>query len=264
MIIITWNVYGKNRRVAKLLDFAFSKNPDIICLQEIPFKALENLKNRQGYHIFYTEDIENVRENKNTYICTLTKQKPEKTDTLEYFDRETHSLLNDVLYKKINKNLEKHRATLTYLTFGQREVVITNARLSCAVGTNDRLEQFENMLKNLNLENTNIVCGDFNVVDSKFFNRATGWIRGLKKADYLTNERQAFEKLCEKYKLKNIFLGAPTTIFPKIKLQFDHILVSPELPVTHKEISRKGFGSDHKMLLINLEIEPTDKISTLD
>jgi endonuclease/exonuclease/phosphatase family metal-dependent hydrolase len=168
---------------------------------------------------------------------------------LVYDAKKTSSILNSVVYNGFCRAQECHTAliTTTRLPDGTH-IRCVNARLSCAVGTTRRLQQFKTILKNTDQSIPTIYCGDFNIIDNRFFNLATGWARGFKKKDYLVDERRAFQKICDKHNITNIFKGNSTSIFKHPLLQLDHILIPPSLSVVKKFISRKRFGSDHRML----------------
>jgi len=255
MRIITWNVRWKNKRIPKLLAYALDQKPDIVCLQEVPYKSLHFLRSIKGYHLSFTYDFQNrFYTEKNAYICTLSKLKPFSTKKIQYFYKYGKSLMNKLLYQIILHNLEQHDAIALTLKRPEATYTIVNARLSCAVGTENRLEQFEYILSHIPKGTIPIICGDFNIVDGRIFNWMTGWFRGFRLVDYRINERKAFNLVVMKNYLINVFSRKNTTIYSPMRFQFDHILIPKYLQMTHKEISKKSYGSDHKMLLIDIKI----------
>ena len=68
MKIVTWNVRYENKKKETGLKYVLSKDPDVICLQELPKKNLEWLKqNSSNYHLAYTKDMVNKNEEKSSH-----------------------------------------------------------------------------------------------------------------------------------------------------------------------------------------------------
>lgn len=254
MRIITWNANSKNKKITKLIDYAFDKNPDVICFQELPYKTLQNITNNTNISTTFTQDFSNTDVEHNGYICTLSKLKPTNVLTFEYFHKESRSVLNTLFYKKIMHNTEHHRALTTKLKLNGKNICITNVRLSTAIGIKERLLQLQTVLQNQSRDSINIICGDLNISDSKLFNATTGLVRGFTLQELFQDERKAVEKLCNQYNFVNIFNGNTTSMVPGMLLQFDHILIPMGVNVSHKAIEQNRFGSDHKMLLVDLDI----------
>lgn len=256
MRIVTWNVLVTNKKRQKGIEHILTLDPDVICLQEVSKKTLDWLTCLNGYTVNACYDWKNVRkEIRNTYVATLTKKKPLSVDSYVYDHDKPHSILGSFFYKKLLNNVEQHNVLVVTIPTHAGSVQIANTRLSCAVGTVDRLHEFETMVKKVKHQTTpTIYCGDFNVVDSSLFNRLTGWIRGFTKFDYRIDEREAFEEQYRRERLTNIFKGHSTTFLAKPLLQFDHILLPDHAKVTYKHVLKKRFGSDHKMLVADVEL----------
>lgn len=252
MRIITWNIYWANKKIRQLLEYALSHQPDIICLQEVPSHILPYLQSHSDYHLYSTVNFQNPNRDKNSYICTLTRLPHAKAKEITYHDTYEPSLLNRIFYQTVHRHRELPNAILLHVFRNQKKYCIVNARLPCAVGIHTRLELFRMLLKKTH--NTSpIVCGDLNIIDGRIFNWISGWIRGFKRHDYRIHERKAFEMVVAKHKLVNIFYGMNTTIYRPARIQLDHILVPQHIRVLHKELSKRTFGSDHKMLLVDID-----------
>ncbi len=241
-----------NKKLRRLLDFIYKQDPDVVCLQELPESFAEQIRDEGEYHVEYTYDFVTESPHAGATICTLSKKSPVRSTEISYFEKGYSTLMDTLIYKKLRKTTELHKAVLT--EFQESNIVVINARLSCAIGTCDRLEQFENILKTLDKTKINILCGDFNIMDSRLFNILTGWGRGFRKPDYLTNERKTFDKLCEEYGFVNVFKGQSTHMLRYPMKQLDHILVPKGVSVSESFISRFRNGSDHKMLVVSLDI----------
>jgi endonuclease/exonuclease/phosphatase family metal-dependent hydrolase len=256
MRIISWNIRFNNRRAIQAIKSALLYDADVLCLQEVPQKALAWLRKLDNYSVNASYDFSHSRDpRKNGYICTVTKSEAVEATEVNYDHSEHRSILNRVFYRMMNHHTEHHTGLVVLISTPQGPVRIVNTRLSCAIGTRDRLTEFQTLLEHVSTDNIpTIFCGDFNVVDSKLFNRITGWLRGFKSFDYRINERGAFEALYKKAKLVNIFRGQPTMFFNKPTLQFDHILVPQGTHIDDKQIPKKRYGSDHRMLLTDISL----------
>ncbi len=253
MRIITWNVRYDNKRTIEAVQSALEYKPDLLCLQEVPQQTLAWLRELQGYYVNASYDFTHLRNpNKNGYICTVTRVKPYDVSEVVYDKNTYSSLLSRVLYFMITHKIERHTALIIDINTPKGKLQIVNTRLSCAVGTSDRLLEFETMKQHIHYQEIpTIFCGDFNVVDSNWFNRITGWLRGFDSHDYKINERQAFESLYKDAHLVNVFHGQSTMFFRKPLLQLDHILTPKNAIVIHSEIAKDMYGSDHRMLLLD-------------
>jgi len=253
MRIISWNVFVSNKKIKKGIHYILSLSPDVICLQEVPQRMMSYLRTRSGYSLSTCFDSKHHRTSKrHVYVCTLTRQKPISVTKHTYDNGFSNSFLTKA-YTSLLHIEEKHMVLVVTLTVRRKKIQIANTRLSCAIGTHDRLQEFTTLIQKTKRSTIpTIYCGDLNVADSKIFNRLTGWIRGFDHFDYLLDEREAFEKLYEKEGLTNIFRGTSTSITNRPLLQFDHILVPNFCTVEGNGLTRKRYGSDHKMLIADI------------
>jgi len=253
MRIITWNVRFKNPRARFLIDHALSHTPDIMCFQEFPESMIPYLKQR-GFTVTEAHDFVSRVGGLNSCIVIASKKKPISTHTINYSHIKNASLLSRWVYTRMAKMTEQHLAPVSVISHGGGTVQITNARLSCAVGTRERLKEFETILAQLKPTIPTILAGDFNIVDNPFFNLITGWVRGFHVPEYFINERKAFERMVAHHGYTNIFRKRSTSITNHPLLQFDHILIPKDAHVTYHIIEKKRFGSDHRMLLADIEM----------
>lgn len=253
MRIISWNVFVSNRKIKKGIRAILSLHPDVICLQEVPHHIMSWIAHIPGYVLSSCFDSKH-RRIKHIYVCTLTKKTPSNVRRYNYDNGFSDSLLTKA-YTAILHVKEQHDVLVVTLQVGKKKIQIANTRLSCAIGAHDRLQEFTTLIqKTKRATIPTIYCGDFNVVDSKIVNRLTGWMRGFSHVDYLLNERDAFEKLYEQEYLVNIFRGKSTSLVNRPLLQLDHILVPHSFPVTGHALTRKRYGSDHRMLVADIDV----------
>jgi len=255
MRIVSWNVNSRNKKIKKGIHYILSLSPDVICLQEVPQRILSYLQTLSDYSLSTCFDSKHHKiPQKNIYVCTLTKQQPMRVTKHTYDNGFSNSLLTK-FYTFLLHVEEKHMVLVVTLMIHRKKIQIANTRLSCAIGTHDRLQELTTLIqKTKHPTIPTIYCGDFNVVDSKIFNRLTGWIRGFDHFDYLLDERKAFEALYTKEHLVNIFRGKSTSIINRPLLQLDHILVPYSFITIGNGLTRKRYGSDHKMLITDINV----------
>lgn len=253
MKIITWNVRAGNKKLHKLIHYTLEHRPDVICLQEVPQNALPLLLRIPSYTISSTCDLASRKKGRDRLTCILTRSSPSKVQTIRYGSpRKRASFWDRFVYQSLNHIKECHTALVVELQSSDKIIHIISTRLTGVIGTRDHIRQIDSIFRSLDSNVINIFCGDFNIVDNIIVNVATGWARGYKLIDYVTNERKLFERLCQRYNFINIFKGISTWVIPKI--QFDHILVPKGITVHHYTVSKKRFGSDHRMLFADVGI----------
>lgn len=255
MRIISWNVFFGNRKIKKGIRYILSFRPDVICLQEVPYTIMLWLHTIPGYIVSRCFDSKHRHKStKHIYVCTLTKKKPIRVKQHVYDNGFSNSLLTK-LYTSFLHVKEQHNVLVITLVANRKRIQIANTRLSCAIGTHDRLQEFTTLIQKTKKSTIpTIYCGDFNVVDSKLFNRLTGWLRGFHIFDYRTNERIAFEILFAKERLLNIFSGKSTIFVNRPLLQLDHILIPSLFTTKSHTLSRKRYGSDHRVLMADITV----------
>jgi len=254
MRIITWNVRVANKKIMKLIEHALSHAPDVLCLQEVPQSRLSDIK-KLKYHVVYSRDFVGRRkESNNSYTVILTKHRPihKKIATLHKTTRQ--SLMTKVMYSFIRGITEKHNAAIISIRYEDHILQIASTRLSCAISMGDRLASIVSLANQLDPTVPAIVCGDLNIVDPKLLNVLSGWTRGFTLKGYFLNERKEFERIISSFGLTNIFKNQSTFLTKFPRFQFDHILVPQETQVIYQHIGKKLFGSDHRMLLVDIRL----------
>jgi len=255
MRIISWNVFAGNKKIVRGIRFILSLHPDVICLQEVPQRIMPWIQTIPEYNVSSCFDSKHRHKStKHIYVCTLTKKKPSRV-TQHVYDNGFYNSLLTRLYTSFLHVEEQHIVLVITLLVRGKRIQIANTRLSCAIGTHDRLGELTTLIQKTKRPVTpTIYCGDFNVVDNKIVNRLTGWMRGFTHLDYLLDERESFEKLYQQEKLINIFRGKSTSIVNHPLLQLDHILVPHSFPITGNALTRKRYGSDHRILIADIEV----------
>ncbi len=255
MRIISCNVRHKNKKIKQLLNYIFEHNPDVVCLQELPLSYVSFISNNYAGAITYTLDfLNNLNPDSSGSIVTWTKEDSVTSRELNYYDKKARSFLNSFYYLWLYKDTEHHSALVTDLKTALPNVNIYNMRVSCAVGSNERLDMLKNIFSSLDTTKVNIICGDLNIPDSNFFNKITGPFRGFTLQDYFTNEYKVFQKLLTHYGFENNFFGSNTTYTKLLSLQLDHILVPKGTLLKSHQVLPHSHGSDHRAILLDFEL----------
>lgn len=242
-----------NRKISSLLEHAVAQKADVMCFQELPYKFLKELKKIKNYKIIFIEDFINKNNKKNSYLVSMSKIEISAKKTFKYCNRDVKSLLNTVIYKKFWKMTEVHKSLIMEIKHKNKIYSISNVHLACSVNPNSRLYFLKKMISNFNPKAINIIAGDLNIRDGKLFSLLTGFFSNYSLRQYFLDERKIFKQIIKKAKLKNPFSGYHTSIFPWTAIiQWDHILIPNNVRIKKKVISKKSFGSDHKMILLEI------------
>jgi endonuclease/exonuclease/phosphatase family metal-dependent hydrolase len=250
VLLANWNIFIYNKRFHRGLEFLLSKNPDIITLQEARKETIDYIKSK-GYDAHFVNDTVKIRrKGLEQYIATFTRHPITQKSIFEYADKPIKSLLS-VGYKILG-NTEKHAALVTKIEVKNQTFNVLNMRLSAASGPTFRLDSFRKVSDYaLGLENP-IICGDLNTIQWDLVKAMTGWARGFKLKEYKIKEGPTLERMIKERQLRNHFSGQDTTVYGanivKLPLQLDYIITNSQLLLENIEISRRSFGSDHKIL----------------
>jgi endonuclease/exonuclease/phosphatase family metal-dependent hydrolase len=255
MRIYSWNICDSNSRLERVLSFITDLQFDILCLQEVPEDFLSRLK-ALPYNCAYYVDLErhfpgHIRKD---YLVILTPYKI--TDQGGF-----------ITSKGLQQPLRTRYFVQAMKLFGWSEidnhggiwadigipVVSVPVRVFSlhlrSDGPSERTKEVTIAGRYFHPEAINIVCGDFNVIDSpwlKIFN----WIMGssIKEGMPWYPERELFEDTFRHYHLVNPLKGRRThTLFNN---QLDHILLSEHLRILNAEVLSTALGSDHYPIMV--------------
>lgn len=253
MKILSWNVSYTNRKISDLLEYAVAQKADIMCFQELPYRFLKELKKIKNYEIIFIEDFINKNHKKSSFLVSMSKVEIGAKKTFKYYNEDAKSLLNKILYKKVWEMTEVHKSLIIEIKNKSRIYSISNVHLACSVDPNSRLSFLEKMINNFNSKTINIIVGDLNIRDGKLFSLLTGFFSNYSLKQYFLDERKIFKQIIKKAQLKNPFSKHHTSVFPWTSIiQWDHILLPSNIKIKKKIISKKSFGSDHKMILLEI------------
>lgn len=237
---ISWNIYKDNKDQIKSFETMLGlEDPDIICLQEVSPELLDYLKNNQS--VYEVESCQDFKWKKSfvAYLVILSKVKILHNYTSQLHNKKVGSLL--ARHNGIREPREFHFVDLVI----QDDFIlrVINLHLEVATGAKRRQEEFYNTLSNLSNHIPNVICGDFNIFANPFLNIFIGWAFNFGLTDYLALERGKFEKIFNKFGLKNLLYKKIT--YPKFRLQLDHILIDSKLTAKKSQVATNLHGSDH-------------------
>ena len=215
------------------------ESPDIICLQEVSQDLLDYLKGSQT--VYEVESCQDFKWKRGfiAYLVILSKSKILHNYTSQLHNKKVGSLL--ARHNGIREPREFHFVDLVVRDDFILRVI--NLHLEVATGAKRRQEEFYNTLSNLSNHIPNVICGDFNIFANPFLNIFIGWAFNFGLTDYLALERGKFEKIFNKFGLKNLLYKKIT--YPKFRLQLDHILIDNKLNAQKSQVATNLHGSDH-------------------
>lgn len=253
MRLVSWNMFTVNPKPKKGLRFIAKKDPDIICLQEVPHNHLKDIKRIfVGYKYFkITDSRHNKTVLKNNYIVTLSKHPFVSVDKLHYGSPENYSILNRILYQMLQGHTEMNNALITKIKVNKKIYSIYNLRLSCAVRPGTKQKSVNKLFGSIEKTKNTIVTGDFNLSGNWLWIHFTGWTKGYLPFDYLRNELGEFYERLRKSSFTNITEGINTNLISLKRMQYGTILLRKSMNNYKLKIGKR-FYSDHRMLEVEI------------
>lgn len=257
MIIYSWNMLYRNKKLDEAFAFISHTNFDVFCLQEVPEAFLARLK-ELPFHLMYRTDTEKIVAGKTIPMFNvilskhpLSKQHDISFDEywsfLPFRTRAFVTAMPDKLFSKI-----KNRGGLcAHVTIDGVSYQVFCLHLILAQPA-WRIAEFSRAMTLRDPHTPAIVCGDFNILEMPHIT-PLNWILGGRMSDALFyhRERANFEKIFSTYHLGNAFRGQKTHGLSRSQL--DHILVSDSLRIKNTGVSKQKFGSDHHPIRTEIE-----------
>ncbi|NQZ85130.1 MAG: hypothetical protein HRU03_05420 [Nanoarchaeales archaeon] len=268
MKVISWNVKFDNstaeQSINKLLE---NEQADVFCFQEINKDILKFLKNKHQFQLHYeletTKNLNQTNELK-TYVVILSKYVILNKGKVHIV--EPNKKISKVT-KYLQKYLKKHSTmfenyTSEYAIYidikrlsDHKQFRIFNTHLKRFTTPINRIHQFKKLIHIMDRTKQNIICGDFNIMDT-FLSKFSGTIfNSSLKDNFKFNERNEFEDIFKIHKFQNPFSKQSTFNFKKIiNLQLDHILVPEHTKVKNQKVLEiKKYNSDHAPIYLEIE-----------
>jgi exonuclease III len=255
MKIFSWNVFVHNPFVNLGLKYISQFNPDIVCLQEFPFKKLNLITNIfPTYNLRYTLDSKGRSKQYDSLIVTLSKYPIISSKEIEYGGDTVPNFVTKYLYMLLEQIHEHNKAIAIKIIIEGSAYQIVNMRLSYAIPSAGRITQLKNVFEKTEPNKNNIYVGDFNIIDTKIFALIQKFVLGYFYKEIDPNyEKNEFNKLLEKYNLANVFQSQGTYMDLLPKSQPDRILFHSSMKVSQTKVHKNTFFSDHHMISVDLE-----------
>ncbi len=236
--ILSWNVLNQKKTIASKKDqerqdkiveqiSVFLNTIEIICLQEVNEKMLDKLKKNL--------------DNKYNFVSTnLTSG-----DNIVFITKYFINQINNIIFSS-----QKECIKITVQNAAGFDINIYGVHLTSNAQTNSshkRLEQLEELSKHIDLNSTNIICGDFNEENSTHNLLADFYLNQKNETEYSfdpTTNKLAWDNSTTKqpYNYDKIYING------LLKYNgFDQILTSIQL-------------SDHYPIVSHIQIEPNNVI----
>ncbi|MCR4325786.1 MAG: endonuclease/exonuclease/phosphatase family protein [Patescibacteria group bacterium] len=255
MKIYSWNVCYRNADFDAALRYIGQLDFDVLCLQEVPARIYERLK-ELPYSAAEGVDARWDGRHEHSHVVILTPHKM----------RASGRFTLPALRRTLRSRMFMHFMRLWGWRYVEgREGVWADISLPKA-GTvrifslhlgllypESRRREFEAALSHADAGIPTVVCGDFNIVESW---RVTllNWLQGGRVSDVIMKkrERSAFEARLARLRLRNPFLGKRTQTISRSQL--DHILLPSEWTVQKAEVVAERCGSDHHPIFVEASI----------
>lgn len=248
----------RNKELDRAFEFITNSDFDIFCLQEVPKEFLERLHTLPCY-VAYAIDKERLYPNATVfdYVVTLSKHPIEKQSTFSFpnymseLKLRTRFFMRMMRYFHFTKLGERNGQYTDIVVPGfPKPIRVFNVHLILG-NPHWRLREFETALVHADPSRLSVVCGDFNIVESRFTATLNWWLGG-KVSDMLFHrrERTHIEEHFMSYELINPLRGKIT--HPFSRSQLDHILVSNSLSVVHAYVLSDSVGSDHHPIVLEI------------
>jgi endonuclease/exonuclease/phosphatase family metal-dependent hydrolase len=256
MIIYSWNVLYRNRRLRDAFRFIAKSDFDIFCLQEVPEELLDRLKTLP-VSITYRVDTEKVFPSGIVpmYNVILSRSPIEARGEVSFDDywpqlplrtRLFVHLMPTRLFSRI-----RNRGGL-YADIARRGETVRVFCLHLVLAHPAwRVREFERVMLARDASVPTIVCGDFNILEKPHIT-LLNWILGGRATDALfyTRERTTIEERFVEHDLHNALRGAVT--HPLSRSQLDHILASNTFSIKNASVLPDRVGSDHHPIRVEI------------
>ncbi len=261
MKIYSWNIFFRNGKLKRALEFIENLDFDVLCLQEVPEEFLYQLQ-KLPVHIAFAPDVDRIYPERieRNYLVILSRSNivshsafalelPHMPLRTRFFVHAMH-----VLHWTRTANRHGFYADIA-MEESHQPLRVFCLHLTLA-HPQARRREFETAMREYDSSIPTLVCGDFNILDTPFV-APFNWLLGGRLSDAIRyqRERHEFEQRIAELDLVNPLKGKRTHV---ISRQLDHILISKHLSVESACVVGERHGSDHYP--INVKIN-TGKLS---
>lgn len=245
-----------NKELDRAYDFIARSDFDIFCLQEVPPQFLDRLLALPCHHA-YTVDVERMvaHEPIPMYLVILSRfpiTREAQVDFPDYWPHypwRTKALIHLARPLHFSKLINR-RGFFVDIATPNGSMRVFNLHLILA-HPELRLKEFEIAMAERNSNRPTIVCGDFNILESRHI-APLNWLLGGRASDALRHKRERtfIEERFVAYELINALRDKIT--HPLSRSQLDHILVSHSFSITSAAVIPDRHGSDHHPIVVEV------------
>ena len=256
MKIYSWNILFRNQKLDRAFAFIRDAEWDLFCLQEVPEEFLKRLRTLPC-SIAHRTDAEKLLPSGvvpifNVILSRFPIQSQGEIPFPEYghlYSLRTRAFI--YLMRPFHFSRQRNRGSLFVdITVGSELVRVFNLHLILAHPL-WRLKEFERAMLERDPARPTIVCGDFNIVESRHIT-LLNWLFGGRVSDVVFHrrERTHIEQCFIEHELTNALRG--TVTHPISRSQLDHILVSKSFSIKNAEVLTDRIGSDHRPIRVTI------------
>lgn len=256
MIIYSWNMLYRNQELPRAFEFIKHIDFDVFCFQEVPEEFLSQLKTLP-YAIAFGLDTEKVAGESiiKMYNVILSRHLIIEQGEIAFTDHwlllplRTKFFIFIMKFLHFSKTLKRAGLFADVIVEGQ-PLRVFSLHLALAHPV-QRFEEFKHAMTRRDSTRQQIICGDFNILESPHIT-ILNWLLGGRMTDALlyTRERHYLERHFVEQQLLNPLRSFVT--HPFSNSQLDHILVSNSFLVTHASVLRDRLGSDHSVVRVDV------------
>lgn len=257
----TFNVLNKNKKPGQISQFMADTGVDVVAFQELTPNHIRELA-RLGYAMTHT---------------SLSAPRRMATARAGHSVRRLWGLVGPRWFRmavvsryplrshKVYKHPKPGHKGLMARLFGWRECVeslsvvvespygainIINVHSSFSASVEDRAHERDQAYKaHARTDMPNVMLGDFNSVGGTPLAYLFFWLIGIPFRQRRIDENAQVEKFARAHGLQKVFSGARS--YPRFSIQLDQILLPDAWPVHDRTVIRKGYGSDHRALVVD-------------
>lgn len=253
MRLINWNISAFNWNIEKAINRILSHDPDILCIQELPQRGIEYLKEFSNYHVAYCVDTEARVKSKNVFLAILTKYEPVTTGNYDYGQDEVSPPLVWFVERLLGRE-KQYKSLYVDVKINGETKRVHNIHLTWAAGPEIRSKEFSRFLEAAKPKKSDLVFGDLNTFGKTTNNILVYMLFGYRFKDLFTNEKNIFKNFFKRYEWQNPFEGtiSPTWPWRFSGAQLDYILISKDLVIENKHLLEESYGSDHRPQILEI------------
>ncbi len=258
MTVLSWNMLFSNARLDDAFAFIRNSDADLICLQEIPDAFLERLRSLPYSLVSAVETSRRTRHGDSTQHLAILSRWPVMRHARVPLPERMQEPLRTRLFTNAmialglwGRGFGVRHQLVADIETPENPLRVIDVHLPLARAA-WRAEEFERSLMNVDHALPTLICGDFNVLESRRI-APLYWLLGglLSETLFWRRERARMEERFAARDLANPLRGQVT--HPTSRSQLDHILCSKHFAVNSAQVVKNRHGSDHHPIITELD-----------